>query len=119
MLDPVARRDFMAAVMSATARDGMSVLLSSHVLAELKQVAGPGAAVSGRVRLAGEVAGLLAGHGLLTGPDEGAGRGTQPDRMVVREAAGDPGSAGLAGLPGKPGGTCPGLPARALHRISA
>jgi ABC-2 type transport system ATP-binding protein len=81
----------MAAVMSATACDGVSVLLSSHVLAELEQVAGYLVLLSdGRVRLAGEVAGLLASHRLLTGPDEGSGRGPQPDRLVVREAAGDP-----------------------------
>lgn len=93
MLDPVARRDFTAAVMSAAARDGVSVLLSSHVLAELEQVAGYLVLLSdGRVRLAGEVAGLLAGHRLLIGPGEGSGsgRGTQPDRLVVRGAAGDP-----------------------------
>jgi ABC-2 type transport system ATP-binding protein len=95
MLDPIARRDFMAAVMSATARDGVSVLLSSHVLAELEQVASYLVLLSGgRVRLAGEVAGLLAGHRLLIGPAEEAGHGPQPDRLVVREAAGDPVPAG-------------------------
>ena len=40
MLDPVARRDFMATVLMAAADDGVSVLLSSHVLAELERVAG-------------------------------------------------------------------------------
>ena len=95
MLDPVARRDFMAAVMSATARDEMSVLLSSHVLAELEQVAGYLVLLSGgRVRLAGEVAGLLAGHRLLTGPAEQADHGAQRERLVVREAASDPVPAG-------------------------
>ena len=51
MLDPVARHDFMATVLTAAADDGVSVLLSSHVLAELERVAdylilhvaGPGA----------------------------------------------------------------------------
>src|SRR5271156_4263810 len=38
-LDPVARHDFMATVMAAVAADGVSVLLSSHVLAELERVA--------------------------------------------------------------------------------
>ena len=40
MLDPVARHDFMATVLAAAAEDGVSVLLSSHVLAELERVAG-------------------------------------------------------------------------------
>ena len=39
MLDPIARHDFMATVMTAMADDGVSVLLSSHVLAELERVA--------------------------------------------------------------------------------
>ena len=40
MLDPLARHDFMATVMTAIADDGVSVVLSSHVLAELERVAG-------------------------------------------------------------------------------
>ena len=39
MLDPLARHDFMATVMTAVADDGVSVVLSSHVLAELERVA--------------------------------------------------------------------------------
>ena len=39
MLDPIARHDFMATVLMAAADDGVSVLLSSHVLAELERVA--------------------------------------------------------------------------------
>ena len=39
MLDPLARHDFMATVMSAVAEDGVSVVLSSQVLAELERVA--------------------------------------------------------------------------------
>src|SRR5204862_7261215 len=40
MLDPVARHDFMATVLTAASADGVSVLLSSHVLTELERVAG-------------------------------------------------------------------------------
>jgi ABC-2 type transport system ATP-binding protein len=64
MLDPLARRDFMDTVLTA-AGDGVSVVLSSHVLADLERVAGYLVLLSrGRVRLAGEVAGLLAAHHL-------------------------------------------------------
>src|SRR6202044_1483376 len=38
-LDPIARQDFLAAVMTAMADDGVSVLLSSHQVAELERVA--------------------------------------------------------------------------------
>ncbi len=69
MLDPLARHEFMAAVMAAVAEDGISVVLSSHVLAELERVADYLILLArGQVRVAGEVDGLLAGHRLLTGP---------------------------------------------------
>jgi ABC-2 type transport system ATP-binding protein len=62
-LDPVARHDFMATVLAASA-DGVSVLLSSHVLTELERVAGYLVLMSrGRVQLAGQVDDLLAAHG--------------------------------------------------------
>ncbi len=67
-LDPVARHDFMVTVLAAAAADGVSVLLSSHVLAELERVAGYLVLMSGgRVRLAGPVNDLLAtgGHASL------------------------------------------------------
>jgi ABC-2 type transport system ATP-binding protein len=79
MLDPVARHEFMATVMTATAADGVSVVLSSHVLSELERVADYLILLSrGRVQLAGEVDALLVSHRLLTGPgaevDQYAGR---------------------------------------------
>jgi ABC-2 type transport system ATP-binding protein len=68
MLDPIARHDFMATVLTAATDDGVSVLLSSHVLAELERVADYLILLSrGRVQVAGEVDALLAGHRLLTG----------------------------------------------------
>jgi ABC-2 type transport system ATP-binding protein len=64
MLDPIARHDFMSTVMTAMTDDGVSVVLSSHVLTELERVADYLILVSrGQVRLAGEVEDLLAAHG--------------------------------------------------------
>jgi ABC-2 type transport system ATP-binding protein len=75
MLDPLARHDFMATVMTAMADDGVSVVLSSHVLAELERVADYLILMSqGRVQVAGEVDNLLACHRVLTGPAAEAGR---------------------------------------------
>ena len=86
MLDPVARHDFMATVMTAMAADGVSVLLSSHVLAELERVADYLILLSrGRVQLAGEVDALLASHRLLTGPAAEVDR--YAGRPVVHAAA--------------------------------
>ena len=38
-LDPLARHDFMASLMAAVAEDGLSVVLSSHVIADLERLA--------------------------------------------------------------------------------
>jgi ABC-2 type transport system ATP-binding protein len=73
MLDPLARQDFMATVLTAMTDEGVSVLLSSHALAELERVADYLILLSaGELRLAGEVDDLLAGHRVLTGPAAGA-----------------------------------------------
>jgi ABC-2 type transport system ATP-binding protein len=84
-LDPLARHDFMALVMAAAAEDGMSVVMSSHVLAELERVADYLILVSGgRVQVAGEVDDLLATHRVLTGPAAEADLMAQ--RQVVVQA---------------------------------
>ena len=82
-LDPLAREDFMATVMTAAAEDGVSVVLSSHVLAELERVADYLVLVAhGNIRVAGEVEDLLATHGLLTGPASEAERYTRQWNVV-------------------------------------
>jgi ABC-2 type transport system ATP-binding protein len=88
MLDPVARHDFMATVLTAMADDGVSVLLSSHVLTELERVADYLILLSrGRVQVAGAVEDLLASHRVLTGPAAEADRCTQ--RPVVHARRGE------------------------------
>ncbi len=83
MLDPLARHDFMATVMTAIADSGVSVLLSSHVLAELERVADYLVLLSeGRVQVAGEVDELLACHRVLTGPAGDADAYTQRLHVV-------------------------------------
>jgi ABC-2 type transport system ATP-binding protein len=87
MLDPVARHDFMASVMTAMAADGVSVVLSSHVLAELERVADYLILLSrGRVQVAGEVDDLLASHLVLTGPAAEADRYAERPVVHVRRA---------------------------------
>ena len=74
-LDPLARHDFMATVMAAVADDGVSVVLSSHALAELERVADYLVILSnGSVQVAGEVDDLLACHRVFSGPDDEANR---------------------------------------------
>jgi ABC-2 type transport system ATP-binding protein len=83
-LDPLARHDFMATVMATVAEEGMSVVLSSHVLAELERVADYLILMSGgRVRVADEVDHLLSTHRILTGPAAAADR--HADLRVVHQ----------------------------------
>ena len=87
MLDPVARHDFMAIVLTAALDDGVSVLLSSHVLAELERVADYLILLSrGRVQMVGEVDDLLASHRVLTGPAGEADRYAERPVVHVRRA---------------------------------
>jgi ABC-2 type transport system ATP-binding protein len=63
-LDPVARDDFLASVVEAARDHGISVVLSSHVLAELERVASYLVVLGhGEVRVAGPVKELIASHG--------------------------------------------------------
>jgi len=87
MLDPIARHDFMATVLTAAADDGVSVVLSSHALAELERVADYLILMSrGRVQVVGEVDDLLASHRVLTGPAAEAGNYTERPVVHVRRA---------------------------------
>lgn len=68
-LDPLARNEFMASVMTAVAEDGISVLFSSHVVSELERVADYLILLAhGHVQMAGEIDRLLDGHAVLSGP---------------------------------------------------
>jgi ABC-2 type transport system ATP-binding protein len=68
-LDPLARREFLQGLMEFTADQQLSVVLSSHLVADLERVCDYVIVlVASRVRVAGEVDRLLAVHHLLTGP---------------------------------------------------
>jgi ABC-2 type transport system ATP-binding protein len=84
-LDPLARHDVMGSLMEAVTAEGMSVLLSSHVVAELERVCDYLVLISkGSVQVAGDVDGLLREHRVLTGPTESADR-VRAITAVVRE----------------------------------
>jgi ABC-2 type transport system ATP-binding protein len=68
-LDPLARREFLQGLMEAVAAHGLSVVLSSHLVADLERVCDYLVVlVASRVRVAGEVSDLLASHHQLSGP---------------------------------------------------
>ena len=68
-LDPLARREFLNAVMEAVVDDGMTVVLSSHIVSELERVCDHLVTLAdGATQLAGSIAEIVASHRLLTGP---------------------------------------------------
>jgi ABC-2 type transport system ATP-binding protein len=68
-LDPLARREFLQSLMEVVAEHGVSVVLSSHLVADLERVCDYLVVlVASRVQVAGEVDELLATHHRLTGP---------------------------------------------------
>lgn len=67
-LDPLARREFLQGLMEVVAQHGVSVVLSSHLIADLERVCDYLVIlVASHVQLAGEVTELLAAHHRLSG----------------------------------------------------
>jgi ABC-2 type transport system ATP-binding protein len=68
-LDPLARREFLQRLMEAVADDDMTVVLSSHLVADLERVCDYLIILANsRVQVAGDVEELLSSHYRLTGP---------------------------------------------------
>jgi ABC-2 type transport system ATP-binding protein len=68
-LDPLARREFLNAVMEAVVDEGITVVLSSHIVAELERVCDHLVTLAqGATQLTGSIAEIVASHRLLTGP---------------------------------------------------
>jgi ABC-2 type transport system ATP-binding protein len=88
-LDPLARQQVMRTLLDEAAATGMTVVLSSHVIAELDGICDHLLVLrEGGVRLDGAVADLTAGHRLLTGPDPAAPAGFSPHQVVDSWARG-------------------------------
>ena len=85
-LDPLARREFLGSLMEAVAEHGASVVLSSHLVADLERVCDYLIVlVASRVQVAGDVGALLATHCRLSGPRRDPG--TLPATQHVVEAS--------------------------------
>src|SRR5205085_8385820 len=67
-LDPLARREFLQSLMAAVADGGLTVVLSSHILADLERVCDHFIILArSEVQLAGPIDDIVAGHRVLTG----------------------------------------------------
>jgi ABC-2 type transport system ATP-binding protein len=68
-LDPLARREFLTSVLQAVTESGITVVLSSHIVADLERVCDRLIILAnGRTQLVGPIEEILAAHRLLTGP---------------------------------------------------
>lgn len=85
-LDPLARREFLQALMEAVAEHALSVVLSSHLVSDLERTCDYLIVlVDSQVRVAGDVDELLAAHHRLTGPRRDA-NALPGDQHVVSES---------------------------------
>jgi ABC-2 type transport system ATP-binding protein len=68
-LDPLARREFLTSMFGSCADDGVAVLFSSHVIAELERICDYLIVLrGGRVQVAGDIDELRGTHRMVTGP---------------------------------------------------
>jgi ABC-2 type transport system ATP-binding protein len=85
-LDPLARREFLQSVVEAVADRELTVVLSSHILADLERVCDHLVILAhGRSQLVGSIEEIVASHRLLTGPRDEAEDVSQM-HDVVRES---------------------------------
>jgi ABC-2 type transport system ATP-binding protein len=80
-LDPLARTEFLQDLMAAVAEQGLTVVLSSHIVSELERTCDYLVILCrGQVQVAGEIDQLLNGHRILIGPRTDVGK----DPTVVK-----------------------------------
>ena len=85
-LDPLARREFLQSLMEVVAVQGVSVVLSSHLVADLERVCDYLVVLAAsHVQVAGEVSTLLASHHRLSGPRRDP-RTLPANQVIVEES---------------------------------
>ncbi|MFJ6619959.1 ABC transporter ATP-binding protein [Kitasatospora sp. NPDC091335] len=98
-LDPLARHQVMESLMAAVAETGMTVVMSSHVLAELEDVCDYLVLLTGgRIRLSGGIEEILAEHAVLSGPSDVAERLAGHVHEVIRTSRSERGVSSLVRL---------------------
>ena len=82
-LDPLARREFLQGVIAVVVDSGTSVILSSHLVADLERVCDYlVVVVDSRVQIAGEIDELLASHHRMTGPRRDLGALPRDQQLI-------------------------------------
>ena len=82
-LDPLARRNFLAILADAVAAGGLTVVLSSHLVADLERICDHIIMLaSSRVQLCGDIDTVLAEHQILVGPRKDTSAIERDHRLV-------------------------------------
>jgi ABC-2 type transport system ATP-binding protein len=82
-LDPLARRQFLAALAAAVADGDLTVIISSHLVSDLERVCDHLVLLAGsRPQVCGEIETIVAAHKVLTGPRRDV-RDVEPGVVVV------------------------------------
>ncbi|MFD5749870.1 ABC transporter ATP-binding protein [Streptomyces sp. NPDC127033] len=105
-LDPLVRRELMSTLTAEAAEHGTTVLVSSHMLAELEHICDYLLVIAnGGLRLAGEVNELRAAHALIDAPGGGTSPAVAPHQVIdSRRGDGRPGVLVRLGAPIQYGG---------------
>jgi ABC-2 type transport system ATP-binding protein len=83
-LDPLARRQFLAHLAEAVADGGLTVVLSSHLVADLERTCDHLILLAkSRVQLCGDIDALLAEHKILVGPSKDT-TAIERDHIIVQ-----------------------------------
>src|SRR4051794_28628470 len=99
-LDPLARREFLQVLMDEVARTEMTVVLSSHLVADMDRVCDRIVLLSrGQVRLDGAVEDLLHAPSLLVGPAQRATAAVQRTTVIHQTMVGRQASVVVRGAP--------------------
>jgi ABC-2 type transport system ATP-binding protein len=87
-LDPLARREFQQMLLDAVTEDGLSVIVSSHIVADLERFCDHLVILSAsQVQITADVDHLLQSHKLLVGPRERAQTSTGTYTVVTSREA--------------------------------
>ncbi|HET7015394.1 MAG TPA: ABC transporter ATP-binding protein [Streptosporangiaceae bacterium] len=85
-LDPLARRHFLGTLADAVARGGLTVVLSSHLVADIERVCDHLILLSAsRVKICGDIEAMLAEHRVLVGPRKDTAAIARNHRIVQTE----------------------------------
>jgi ABC-2 type transport system ATP-binding protein len=88
-LDPLARREFFAVLGEAVAETSMTVVLSSHLIADLERICDHLVLLArGRTQLCGDLDAVIAAHAVLIGPADKVPVIERDHHVIAAEQAG-------------------------------